>query len=95
MESKYLGKVYEGFEVIEYFKQNSYKKKYANDSKPVEHRAYSYILYNAERKDAITLSGNQLRLLESGARTIDEMLSARRGGYKNKQLGYFKKKYVL
>ena len=94
MESKYLGKVYEGFEVIEYFKQNSYKKKYANDSKPVEHRAYSYILYNAERKDAITLSGNQLRLLESGARTIDEMLSAKRGGYKNKQLSYFKKKYL-
>lgn len=28
MESKYLRKVYEGFEVIEYFKQNSYKKKY-------------------------------------------------------------------
>lgn len=95
MESKYLGKVYEGFEVIEYFKQNSYKKKYANDSKPIEHRAYSYILYNAERKDAITLSGNQLRLLDSGVRTIAEMLSGRRGGYKNKQIGYFKKKYVL
>ena len=95
MESKYLGKVYEGFEVIEYFKQNSYKKQYANDSKPVEHRAYSYILYNDERKQAITLSGNELRHLESGARTIQEIFETRRGGYKNKQLGYFKKKYIL
>ena len=95
MESKYLGKVYEGFEVIEYYKQNSYKKQYANDVKPVEHRAYNYVLYNAERKQAITLSGNQLRLLESGARTIQEIFETRRGGYKNKQLGYFKKKYVL
>ena len=95
MTSKYLGKVYEGFEVIEYFQQKPYKKQYVNDSKPVEHRAYSYILYNAQSKDAMTLSGNQLRLLESGARTIKDMLSARKGGYKNKQLGYFKKKYVL
>ena len=95
MESKYLGKVYEGFEVIEYFKQNSYKKKYANDSKPVEHRAYNYVLYNKERKQAITLSGNTLRRLEAGYTTIKEMFECRRGSYKNKQLSYFKKKYVL
>lgn len=95
MESKYLGKVYEGFEVIEYYKQNPYKKQYANESKLNYHNAYNYVLYNAERKQAITLSGNQLRLLASGARTIQEMFETRRGGYKNKQLGYFKKKYIL
>ena len=94
MESKYLGKAYEGFEVIGYFKQNSYKKKYANDSKPKEHRAYNYVLYNKERKQAITLSGNTLRRLTAGYTTIKEMFECKHGGYKNKQLTYLKKKYL-
>ena len=95
MESKYLGRIYEGFEVVECYKQNSYKKQYANDSKPVEHGAYNYILYNAEKKDALIVSGKQLRLLDLGTRTIHDMLFSRKGGYTNKQLNYFKKKYVL
>ena len=94
MESKYLGKVYEGFEVIEYFKQNSYRKQYVNDSKPVEHRAYNYVLYNKERKQAITISGNTLRRLNAGYTTIKEMFELKRGAYTNKQLASFKKKYL-
>ena len=94
MESKYLGKVYEGFEVIEYYKQNPYRKQYANDSKAVEHNAYNYVLYNKDRKQAITISGNALRHLNAGHTTIKEMFECRRGGCKNKQLAYYKKKYL-
>ena len=95
MESKYLGKIYEGFEVIEYYKQNAYKTTYGKDVKPVPHNAYNYVLYNKERKQAITISGNALRHLNAGHTTIKDMFETKRGGYKNKQLGYFKKKYVL
>ena len=94
MTSKYLGKIYEGFEVIEYYKQNSYRKQYANDSKPVEHRAYNYVLYNKDRHQALTISGNALRHLNAGDTTIKEMFETKHGNYKNKQLASFKKKYL-
>ena len=93
MTSKYLGKVYEGFEVIEYYKQNPYKKQYAGDSKAVEHNAYNYVLYNKDRHQALTISGNALRHLNAGDTTIKEMFELRRGAYKNKQLASFKKKH--
>ena len=93
MESKYLGKSFEGFEVVEYYRVNDYRKSY-NGNKIMPHSAYNYILVNHETKDALTLSGNQLRLLNNGVRTIHDMLSCRVGGYRNKQLKFFKQKYL-
>ena len=74
MTSKYLGKVYDGFEVVEYYKKNSYVKQYGKESKPTYHNAYDYKLYNRGTYQVLTLSGTQLRLLESGKRTIWDML---------------------
>lgn len=55
----------------------------------------NYVLYSKGRKQAITISGNTLRRLNAGYTTIQEIFETRRGGYKNKQLASFKKKYVL
>lgn len=91
MQSKYLGKVYDGFEVVNYYMCNNYKKRYGREKKPVEHRAYNYELYNDHTKQHLTLSGNQIRILESGKRTIHQMLTSNAFASKNPRINaYFK-----
>ena len=91
LTSKFLGKEFEGFKVVRYFVKNKYKKVYGNP-KQKDHRAYSYELYNETTKQHLTISGNQLRLLNDGRRTISQMLSIdSRGGYKNPQINAYKK----
>ena len=91
MTSKYLGKVYDGFEVVNYYLQNKYKKQYASDSKATDHRAYNYELYNTQTQQHLTLSGNQLRMLEAGKRSIPEMLKTNARASKNKQINAYLK----
>ena len=92
MDSKYVGKVFEGYEVVNYFVKNKYKTQYKNDLKDKDHRAYSYTLVNYDKRDSIVLSGNQLRRLNNGETTINEMFNGSSlGGYKNKKIGNYKK----
>lgn len=92
MISKFLGKEYEGFTVVKAFLKSNYKNKYGKDKKPTQHKAYSFILENKVKNITITISGNQLRLIDQGKRTIEQMLSSPRGGgYKNKFIREFKK----
>lgn len=89
--SKYLGKTYEGFTVIRYFVRNNYAKIYGNPKQKV-HPAYSYELFNSTTHQHLTISGNQLRLLENGSRTISQMLDySNKGGMKNPQIRDYKK----
>lgn len=89
--SKYLGKTYEGFTVVSYFVKNNYAKIYGNPKQKV-HPAYSYELYNSVTHQHLTISGNQLRLLENGSRTISQMLDySNKGGMKNPQIRDYKK----
>ena len=91
LTSKYLGKTYEGFTVIKYFVRNNYAKIYGNPKQKV-HPAYSYELYNSTTHQHLTISGNQLRLLENGSRTISQMLDcSNKGGMKNPQIRDYKK----
>lgn len=91
MTSKYLGKVYDGFEVVGYHLQNRYRKQYGKDLKPSDHRSYNYDLYNHRTHQHLTLSGNQIRLLESGKRSIPQMLSTTAPASKNKQINAYLK----
>ena len=91
MTSKYLGKTYGSYKVVNYFLKDKHKKAYNSSKSPKEHRAYSYVLLDENSSESLVISGNQLRLLESGKRTINQMLQIGRGGYKNKQIGYIKK----
>ena len=91
MESKYIGRSYEGFEVVNCFRKNPYKKKYGKDKKPTIHAAYSYDLYNKETQQHLTLSGNQLRRIESGKRTISEMLNTKARASKNPRINAYLK----
>ena len=92
--SRFLGKEYEGFVVTKAFLKNEYRKQYGKDSKPAQHRAYSFLLENKERNIAFTLSDNQLRLIDSGKRTIEQMLTSAKGGCKNPQLCEIKRKVL-
>ena len=102
--SKFLGKEYEGYKVIDYYCLNTYeeietrkthyKRKPAEDRDyRIQHRAYKYILYNAKTKYRLTISGNQLRLIDSGKRTISDMFNSKKGGYKNKQIRKYKQRF--
>ena len=89
--SKYLGKTYEGFTVVRYFVRNSYAKIYGNPKQKL-HPAYSYELFNSTTHQHLTISGNQLRLLENGSRTLSQMLSIdNNGGMRNPQIRAYKK----
>lgn len=80
MQSKFLGKEYEGFVVIEAYLRDTNKKQYGKDKKPTQHRSYTFVLENKEADISFTLSGNQLRLIDQGKRTIKEMLTSSHGG---------------
>lgn len=88
-ESKYLGNTYDGFTVVGYYKKNDYKNQYGKDTKPTYHRSYDYNLYNYETQQHLTLSGNQLRLLQSGKRTITDMLSTNAHASRNPRINAY------
>lgn len=90
MQSKYIGKVYNGFKVVNYYVNNTYKKAYKN-SKLIEHRAYNYELYNEETLQHLTLSGNQLRLIDKGIKDLDVMLHQTTFGGKNVKINAYRK----
>lgn len=85
LTSKYLGQEFEGFKVVRYYMRNEYKKVYGNP-KQNNHRSYNYELYNATTQQHLTLSGNQLRLIANGKRTISEMLTTNARSSKNPQI---------
>ena len=88
--SKYLGQSFEWYVVIRYWLQNLYNKVY-NNPKQKWHGSYNYELYNHETNKRLTISGNQLRLLASGKRTISQMLSTKAKGSKNPQINAYLK----
>ena len=85
MESKYIGKTYEGFKVINYYRKNEYRKIYKNPKRKT-HSSYNYELYNETTKQHLTLSGNQLRLINNGRRTINQMLTSTARRSRNPQI---------
>lgn len=91
MESKYIGRIYDGFKVVNGYLKNNYKKSY-NNSKCIPHRAYNFELYNEETLQHLTLSGNQLRLIDKGIKSIKTMLYETSFGGKNKQINSYRKK---
>ena len=90
--SKYLGKKFEDFVCVGYGLDFNYKKQYGNESKPTDHRYYKYNLYRQSDGLILELSGNQMRLLNNGSRTISQMLSSTARGSKNKQINEYKKR---
>jgi hypothetical protein len=90
LRSKFLGKEYDGFKVVNYFVKNDYKKVYKN-AKQKNHRAYNYELYNETTKQHLTISGNQLRLIDSGKTTINKMLHENKKGGKNLKINAYRK----
>lgn len=85
LTSKYLGQEFEGFKVVKYYMKNKYAKVYKNP-KQKTHVAYNYELYNETTQQHLTLSGNQLRLIANGKRTIAEMLSSTARRSRNPQI---------
>ena len=83
MESKYLGKTYGNYKVINYYKKNDYKNKYLNDKKYTTHNAYSYILVSIKDRLALALTGNTLRLIDKGVKNIEEVVKGKFFQYKN------------
>ena len=81
-KSKYIGRIYEGFEVISAFEKCSYRRKYGKESKIHTHAAYSFILQN-QNNEYLILSGNQLRLIDDGQRSIKGMFSTKAYSSKN------------
>lgn len=92
--NKYIGKTFEGYEVIERKLKNSYKKSYAGNP-TTAHRAYDYVLFNKKENKTITISGNELRLINNGKRTIKEMFNNDAPGSKNSMLNELKKQKRL
>ena len=89
--SKFLGKEYDGFKVVHYYRKNDYKKIYGREIKLRVHNAYDYELYNETTNQHLTLSGNQLRLIENGKTTIHKMLNETRFGGKNIKINAYRK----
>lgn len=83
MESKYLGKTYGNYKVINYYKKKDYKSKYFNDKKYTTHNAYNYILINVKDGLALSLAGNTLRLIDKGVKNIEEVVNGKFFQYKN------------
>lgn len=91
MNSKYIGMVFDGWQVCGKFLRNNYNKVY-NNMKQKTHNAYSYFLVNTKNtSQTLTLSGNTLRLLSKGNRSLNAMLNSRGG--KNSQLNLLRKAY--
>lgn len=86
MNSKFLGREYEGFVVIKAYLKNDYMKQYGKDKQPKQHKAYSFILENKKTGLQITISDNQMRLIDKGVRTIRDMFTSPKGGCKNPQI---------
>jgi len=85
MNSKYIGMIFDGWQVCGKFLKNAYNKVY-NNPKQKTHNAYSYILVNTKNNNqTLTLSGNTLRLMLKGNRTMSNLLSATKCS-KNRQL---------
>ena len=82
-QSKYIGKVYDGFEVVFVFEKNPYIKRYGKETKPQKHPAYDFLLLNKEVGLSLLLSGNQMRLINNGKRSISEMLATTARGSRN------------
>jgi len=89
--SAYIGRVYDGFKVVRYYKVNDYKKIYGREIKLNVHNAYNYELYNETTNQHLTLSGNQMRLINSGKRTINQMLNESIKGGKNTKINAYRK----
>lgn len=93
MKSKYLGKTYGNYKVINYYKKADYKNKYINDKPYTYHNTYTYILINLKDKVTLSLSGNTLRLIDKGLKTIDTVIEGKVFQYKNNMR--IKSNYIL
>lgn len=94
MNSKFLGKIYEGYEVVDAFVNKKYNDRlYGKDKKYYGHRSYNYTLFNSQENNSITVSGNQLRLIDSGERTIYDMLHSSSRRCRNRQITEYKRQF--
>ena len=92
--NKYIGKTFEGYKVVERKLKNNYNKSYAGKN-TAQHRAYDYVLYNKKKDSTIIISGNQLRLINAGKRTIKDMFDNSARGSKNTIINQLKKQKRL
>lgn len=89
MNSKFKDMIFEGWMVSGRFVRNTYAKVYKNPKQKV-HRAYSYLLVNTKNtKQYLILSGNTVRLLFNGTKTMTQLLSSTGG--KNSELTALRK----
>lgn len=71
-KSKFIGKVYDGWVVTGYYKENSHRDVYG-----VNHNAMSYLIEHPVYGRAI-ISGNSLRLVNKGEKAMATVSGSKR-----------------